>query len=218
MLHIVLFSRGAQSAYTAFLVAKKYGKENLVLLHTPTFTEHPDSDRFGNDFSDFLGVPITEISCGKSLWDLIEENKFIPNHRVALCTKHLKVNVSQKYFKSLNCDFIVYLGYSNSEKHRAERFIKNNPNIKAKFPLIEKNISDEQAKRGVQKLGLKLPESYLYFEHNNCIPCIKGGKNYWLQVLKYFPEQYWRMSGLEKKFKHTLFKDISLEELARRSL
>jgi len=218
MLHIVLFSRGAQSAYTAFLVAKKYGRENLVLLHTPTKAEHPDSDRFEQEFSNFIGVPITEISCGKSLWEVIEENKFIPNQRAALCTQMLKVKVSQKYFKTLNCDFTVYLGYSNSEKHRAEKFIKNNPNIKARFPLIEKNISDEKAKRCIQKLGFKLPEAYLYFEHNNCIPCIKGGKNYWLQVLKHFPEQYWRMSDLEEKFNHTVFKDISLKELARRPL
>ena len=216
MQHIVLFSRGAQSAYTAFLVAKKHGKDNLVLLHTPTFAEHPDSDRFGKDFSEFLGVPITEMSAGKSLWELIEEKKFIQNHRVDLCTKLLKVEMSQKYFRSIDCDFTVYLGYSNSEKHRAQKFIKNNPNMKVKFPLIEKDISSEQAKKNIQFLGLKLPESYLYFEHNNCIPCIKGGKKYWLQVLKYFPEQYWRMSDLEKKFNHTVFKDISLEELARR--
>ena len=88
--HIVLFSNGAQSAYTAYLIAKKYGTENLILLYNPTGAEHPDSKRFSDDISRLIGVPITEKSYETDFWGLIESKKFIPNHRVPLCTLQLK--------------------------------------------------------------------------------------------------------------------------------
>ena len=215
MKHIVLYSNGAQSAYTAYLVAKKYGRDNLILLHNPTGAEHPDSKRFAKDISELIGVEITEISCGMDLWELIKKEKFIPNPRAAFCTRQLKVIPARKYFKTLNEDFIVYLGYTKNEKCRAEKFLKANPDLNAKFPLIEKELSAEDAKKKLIRLEIKLPEAYLYFEHNNCIPCIKGGKSHFKQVLKYFPNKYWKMAELEKRFEHTVLKDISLEELAK---
>ncbi len=215
MKHIVLYSNGAQSAYTSYLVAKKCGRKNLVLLHNPTGAEHPDSERFADDISELIGVQITEISCGINLWELIEKENFIPNPRAAFCTRMLKVEPARKYFKTLNEPFTVYLGYTKDEKCRAERFIKANPDLNVMFPLIEKDLSAEDAKKKLLKLGIKLPESYLYFQHNNCIPCVKGGKSYFKQVLKYFPDEFWKMAELEKRFNHTVLKDISLEKLAK---
>ncbi|HSA05687.1 MAG TPA: hypothetical protein P5556_00750 [Candidatus Gastranaerophilales bacterium] len=215
MKHIVLYSNGAQSAYTAYFVAKKYGTKNLVLLYNPTGAEHPDSKRFASDISELIGVEITEISCGMDLWELIEKEKFIPNPRAAFCTRQLKVIPARKYFKTLKEDFRVYLGYTKDEKCRAERFLEANPDLNARFPMIEKDLSAEDAKKKLIRLGIKLPESYLYFEHNNCIPCVKGGKNYFKQVLKYFPKQYQKMAELEKRFGHTVLKNISLEELTK---
>jgi len=213
--HIVLFSNGAQSAYTAYLTAKKYGNENLILLYNPTGAEHPDSKRFAVDVSKLIGVSITEISCGMDLWQLIESKKFIPNHRAPLCTLQLKVIPARKYFEALKEDFTVYLGYTKEEKHRAEKFLKTNPDLKAKFPLIEQDLSAADSRNRLLKLGIKLPEAYLYFEHNNCIPCIRGGKSHFKRVLKYFPDQFWKMAELEERFNHTVLKNISLKELAK---
>lgn len=215
MKHIVLYSNGAQSAYTAYLVAKKYGTQNLVLLYNLTGSEHPDSKRFAQDVSELIGVEITEISCGMNLWELIEKQNFIPNPRAAFCTRILKVEPAREYFKTLKEKFTVYLGYTKDEEHRAEKFLKANPDLKTRFPLIEKGLSAEDTKKKLVRLGIKLPEAYLYFEHNNCIPCVKGGKSHFKQVLKYFPDKYWKMAELEKRIGHTVLKDISLEELAK---
>lgn len=78
MKHIVLFSGGAASSYVAWLVSQKQKKEDIVLLHTPTFSEHPDADRFRNEVSEYIGIPITEHADGRNIWELIDDEKCIP--------------------------------------------------------------------------------------------------------------------------------------------
>lgn len=46
MKHIVLFSGGLSSAYVAYLVLQEQKKEDVVLLHTPTYSENHDADTF----------------------------------------------------------------------------------------------------------------------------------------------------------------------------
>ncbi|MEA3272451.1 MAG: hypothetical protein U9P90_02180 [Patescibacteria group bacterium] len=219
MKHVVLFSRGAQSAYVAVLIAKKYKKEDIILLHTPTHSEHPDADRFGKDISNFLDISITETwSVWGDIWEVAQKTKYIPNNRVRPCTQRLKVLPAQKFYKELqlrNEKFSVYVGYCPGEEKRVEKFKKANPDIDVRFPLIEKNISSEQSKEKIKELGIKLPEAYLYFKHNNCIPCFLGGKKYWKNVLKFFPEAYKKAELLEKQFGHTILRNLSLEELRK---
>ena len=66
MKHIVLFSGGCGSAYTAWLVAQKENKKDIVLLHTSTFAEYKDTKMMklinkalGIFFLGFLTSPAT---------------------------------------------------------------------------------------------------------------------------------------------------------------
>ena len=65
--HIVMFSGGAGSSLVAKLVADEFGKENTILLHTPTYAESPDADRFRQQVADYIGLPITVQEDGRSL-------------------------------------------------------------------------------------------------------------------------------------------------------
>ena len=62
------------SAYVAWLVVQEFGTENTVLLFHDTKAEHPDADRFRKQVSEFVGVPITEVSDGGAYWEVIGEN------------------------------------------------------------------------------------------------------------------------------------------------
>ena len=80
MKHIVQFSGGAGSAMAAYLVAQKQPKENIILLyHDVPMGQDEDTYRFNDDVSNFLGIPITDVSDGRTLWDVIRDNKSLPS-------------------------------------------------------------------------------------------------------------------------------------------
>ena len=99
MKQIVMFSGGASSAYTAKLAIDKYGKENITLLHTPTYSEHETADIFRERVSNFLDVPITIQEDGRDLWQLIEDNNCLPSFHIPFCTTQLKIKQTDKFFK-----------------------------------------------------------------------------------------------------------------------
>lgn len=217
MKHIVLFSGGASSSYAAYLVLKQQKKEDVILLHTPTYSEHKEADRFRNDVSKFFNHPITEQADGRDIWQLIEDRKYIPSQFMPFCTQQLKINQSEKFFNSFNDEFIQYIGYGKTEWTRVQRTYTRNlaKGRIVKFPVFDSGISDEEIKKIIQDdWGIKLPDVYKYLKHNNCIPCFKAGKSEWKNFYIYFPEQYKKAVEAEKKTGYTVFKDISLEELA----
>ncbi|MBW2084465.1 MAG: hypothetical protein JRI54_00315 [Deltaproteobacteria bacterium] len=84
----------------------------------------------------------------------------------------------------------------------------------AKYPLIETRITSREIKRIIaNEWGIKLPEPYKYFKHNNCIPCFKAGKRDWYKVWRYYPERFYKAKEMEELIGKTVFKDTSLTEL-----
>jgi hypothetical protein len=215
MKHIVLYSGGANSAYVAWLVNQKHHK-NTILLHTPTYAEHPDADRFRKQFADFLKLPITIAENGKSLWEDIEYNKCLPSQMIPFCSKDLKQEPAKKFYKTIKGKFKIYLGYGVDEWRRIQKqkVRLEAENIESEYPLFDLQITDEQVKNTIRQLwGICLPEPYLYLKHNNCLPCFKGGKQHFYQVWKHYPEYFEKAIQAEIKLDHTVFKDRSLVEL-----
>lgn len=216
---IVMFSGGANSSYLAWLVVQEYGKENTVLLHTPTYAEHPDADRFRLQVAKYIGLPITVVEDGRSLWQLIEQYKAIPDDRFPFCTKQLKIAQSNKYWNSLKnkkIDFVVYYGYGSQEWRRVQKTSVRleAQGIKSRFLIFKKQIPDEQIKKIIKNdWNICLPESYKHLKHNNCIPCFKGGKGHFRKVAKYYPKQFLRAAEMEELTGFTVFKDCSLKDI-----
>ena len=216
MKHIVLYSGGAASSYTAYLVSKKVPKKDIILLHTPTHSEDPDSDRFRKDVSDFLGIPITEEDYGMDIWELIDKNKALPSTFMPFCTQILKMKMTEKFLKKLDDDFIQYIGYSKDEWKRVQRTYTRNlqKGRKVKFPVYDSGLTDTEIKNIIKNdWGIRLPEAYKYLKHNNCIPCFKAGKYEWKNYWLHYPVEYEKAVQKEKEIGYTVFKDISLEEL-----
>lgn len=217
--HIVMFSGGASSSYLAKLVIDEVGKENTVLLHTPTYAESPDADRFRKQVSEYLGMEITVEELGKDLWTLIEDNNCLPSFHIPFCTTELKIKMSRRYWKRLKkqgIDFTVHFGYGAAEWRRVQKQVVRleQEGFKSRYLIHERQIADEFIKDTIRnEWKICLPETYRFLTHNNCIPCWKGGKAHWVAVAKYYPEQFKRAMELEKKIGHTVFKDCTLEEL-----
>ena len=218
MLHIVQFSLGAGSAVAAKLVIDEYGHDNTVLMWHDTKAEHPDSARFAQQVSDYLNHPITEVSDGRDLWQLIDDHHCLPSDRIPFCSGDLKGDPAAKYYKSLLAEghtFVLYNGMGPDEHLRAQNTLARETarGYAIRFPLIEHRVF--QPKEVVKSWGICLPSAYEHLPHNNCIPCFKAkDRGYWYAIWKHYPEQYWKAEAMERKWNHTVLPTISLAELA----
>jgi 3'-phosphoadenosine 5'-phosphosulfate sulfotransferase (PAPS reductase)/FAD synthetase len=217
--HVVMFSGGAGSSYEAKLTVEKYGKDNTIILHTPTYAESPDADRFRQQVADYIGLPITVQEDGRSLNELIEDNKILPSNFIPYCTRILKLEQSRKYYKQLQEEgeeFVVHFGYTIDEWRRVQkqkaRF--ESEGLKYENLLFESKISNEEVKNIIKdEWKICLPETYKYLKHNNCIPCYKGSKSHFIKVAKYYPKEYLEAMYYAEKFDSQPFKEITLREL-----
>lgn len=214
-----MFSGGASSSYLAYLVIKEYGKENTILLHTPTYAEDPDADRFRNEVAKYLGMQISVEEDGRDLWQLIEDNNCLPSFHIQFCTTDLKIKPGRKYLKRLaeqGIDYTVHYGYGMDEWRRVQkqsvRFEKEG--IKSQYLIFERRIPDTEIKRIIQEdWKIELPSPYKYLKHNNCIPCFKAGKGHFKQVAMYYPKQFEKAMEMEREIGHTVFKDCTLQDI-----
>jgi hypothetical protein len=102
--------------------------------------------------------------------------------------------------------------------NRAIRFRQQNPCTKPLFPLIERQISKQDALGMLRMAGMEIPTMYkLGYNNNNCIGCVKGGIGYWNKIRRDFPDRFKRMAEIERIVGATCLKDengrIWLDEL-----
>lgn len=215
MKHICLFSGGAGSAYMSYLVAKKYPNDTILLNHS-TKAEHYTTDIFKEKVSNLIGLPITDASDGRSLWEVIDDNHCLPSQFMPFCTRILKHEPAEKFYKNVNDDFCLYIGYGPEEWRRIQkqtaRFEHSGRSVK--YPIAENNILNNEVKRIIKEdWKICLPEPYKYLKHNNCLPCFKGGEAHFYKVWKYYPEYFQKAVEKEKQIGHTVFKKHPLPKL-----
>lgn len=214
MKHVIGFSGGIASAVMAKMVADEY-QDATVLLYHSTNTEPEDNDRFRNEVADYIGIPITEDSDGRDIWQVFNDEKFLGSGRNTPCSRILKQERSLRYLKK-NRPAILYIGFTLEEHRRAQRTFArySKYNIEVKFPLISKRITKEECMHRVKNCwGIKPPSIYSWAEHANCIPCVKGKKAYWGLIYIYERTAWEKASKTEKNFRQKIFTEAgTLEE------
>lgn len=206
------FSCGDASAAAAKLAIDKYGSDCEVLYCDTFAYEHPDNKRFFMDVEVWLGRFIKVLHSDKyqDIYDVFEKTRFLRSRQGARCTTELKKNVRKAYQK---VDDLHIFGFTVEEQHRAERFYKENPEVKAEFPLIDNHITKADCHNIIRSAGIALPAMYvLGFHNNNCIGCVKGKKGYWNKIRIHFPEAFNRMAKIERELNFSLC-DVFLDEL-----
>ena len=237
MKHIVQYSGGVGSAMAAYLVAQKVPKEDIFLLFHDVRGGHDDDIyRFNADVSAFLGIPITEFSSTKTMWDIVKSNKKTPSLWMPFCTRILKLEMADKFLEQLSyfayhadnpgaeelalypsVDYVLYTGFCAGEELRVDRALGIARN--KLHPVFDAGLTSDDCKRIIsEEWGIELPRPYLLgFEHNNCIPCWKStSKPYWKLVWERYSDRYQMAIEMEEYTKHTHFKSISLKQLAEK--
>lgn len=105
MKYIVCYSGGHSSAIAAIEVARKFGKENVILLNHNLSAKQEDADikRFKDEVAKYIGIPITYANMPgweeKDQFDVcMERNAFKYGiQSSALCTQKLKTEPFQKW-------------------------------------------------------------------------------------------------------------------------
>lgn len=195
MKHIVFFSGGVGSYFTAKRVIALYGKENVILLFTDTLIEDQDLYRFMKEACKRLGVEVTVIADGRTPWEIFEQEKFIGNSRVANCSKYLKQAVSKKWVKKnfKPDEAILYLGIDWTEQHRTRAPEIHWKPYQVKFPMCdEPYLTKQDMLEELEREGIEIPKLYkLQFQHNNCGGfCVRGGHGHFKHLYEKLPELY----------------------------
>lgn len=163
------FSCGAASAVASYLTPE------AQLVYCDTGGEHPDNKRFLADVEKWLGKKVTILKSEKysDHMDVCQKERYINGPSGARCTVELK---KVQRFKFQEPDDIQIFGYTVEERERAKKFCLSFPEVNARFPLIEKNLTKENCIGLIKEVGIKVPAMYLLgFNNNNCIGCVKGG-------------------------------------------
>ena len=209
---VVWLSAGVSSFIAGYLA-----KDVDEWIYIDIEDQHPDSIRFIRDCEKVIGKRVTIL---RSLYysdveSVCRSVRYVNGTTGAPCTKALKKQVRKRWELDHMTDDLTYVwGMDCNERHRADRIVEGFPQVKHEFPLIDKNLTKEDAHGILRRLGIRRPAMYdLGYSNNNCIGCVKGGAGYWNKIRKDFPEVYKKRAEMERDIGHSVLKDYFLDEL-----
>lgn len=215
------FSAGAASAVATKLILAQRRDAEIVVARCIVDNEHEDNHRFAVDCVVWFGKPILYLRSDEytDCWDVWERRRYLNGINGAPCTLEMKKAPRQQFERDWNPEFQVF-GFTIEEKKRAERFRKQNPEIRVLTPLIDAGLSKPDCMGMLDRAGIRLPAMYgLGFANNNCRTCVKArGRGYWSLVRREFPAEFARMAALSRDIGWTPCRDgkdqpIWLDEL-----
>lgn len=217
-LKVCWISAGVSSFVAGYLVRDSVDQ----FLYIDIDDQHLDSRRFIKDCEKVLGKDIQILRSNEyhSVGDVCRAFRFINSPQGARCTMVLKKRVRKEWeWEHHGYDITYVWGLDKEEKKRADRIIEGMPQFKHEFPLIERNLSKDDAHGICNKLSVKRPVMYdLGYSNNNCIGCVKGGKGYWNKIRVDFPEIFNDRAKMEREIGLSILHDsngrIFLDELS----
>lgn len=212
---VTLFSGGTGSWAAAKRIARRIGPENQLLLFTDTKTEDEDLYRFITQASDNVGSQLVWISDGRNVWEVFNDEKFIGNTRVDICSRILKRDLARNWIEK-HCppdEWQVALGIDWTEEHRYDRAKPHWEPYELIAPLcLEPYLDKDEVHAWLEREGVELPRLYrLGFQHNNCGGfCVKQGHRGFKQLLLKMPDRYAYHEKKEQEFRESSGKDVAI--------
>ncbi len=200
---ICRFSCGAASAVATKLTLEKH--PDAVIYRNDTGSEHPDNERFMRDCEKWFGkkVHVLKSDRFKDIWEVFDSRQYLAGIAGAPCTSEMKKIPGDKIW---NFGDIEVFGYTIEERHRVERFRKNNNERIIECPLIEKGFDKADCLGMLERQGIALPVMYgLGFRNNNCLGCVKAQSiDYWKRVRKHFPDKFEWYARKERELNYNI--------------
>ncbi len=213
--HVVSFSGGVGSWYTARRVRDLYGTDGLILLFADTKMEDEDLYRFLDEAAADVGGTLVRISEGRTPWQVFKDRRFLGNTRVDLCSRILKRELIRKYFEQNYdpSDTCLYLGIDWTEVHRFERAAEHWRPWAVRAPLCDPPYVDrDDMFKALTEAGIRRPRLYdMGFSHNNCGGfCVKAGHASFKRLLQKLPDRYAAHEAEEEAIRAHLGKEVAI--------
>lgn len=216
-LKVCWISAGVSSFVAGYLVRDTVDK----FIYIDIADQHPDTLRFIADCEKVLGKPI-EILRSKqygSVGEVCRAFRFVNSAHGAKCTEVLKKRVRKEWeYEHRDFDITYVWGMDLNEKNRADRLIETMTDLHHEFPLIDNELTKQDAHGICASIGVKRPAMYDFgYSNNNCIGCVKGGAGYWNKIRRDFPEVFSDRAKMEREIGHSILHNqdgmIFLDEL-----
>ena len=163
------------------------------------------------------------IAEGRTPWELFEEERFLGNPRVDLCSRVLKRELADSWLDAHHsrANTIIHVGIDWTEEHRFVGTDKK-AGLRARkaeagwtylAPLCEEPLLSKDAGfKLLEKLGIQPPRLYAFGAgHNNCSrSCVKQGQGEFAQLLQTQPDVYQIAEDEESRIRTRIGKDVAI--------
>lgn len=153
MRHIIPIS-GKDSLATAIVQTARNPHLDYEYIYNDTRMELPDTYAWISKVENVLGIKI--VRAGKSLNQIIHEQKILPSPRARYCTKYAKIYPMRDYIGKESA--ILYIGIRADEDRPGAQETKN---LTVKYPLKEMGVNMPLVYRIVEGKGL-LPPAFFW--------------------------------------------------------
>lgn len=199
---LIWWSTGAASAITARLMLEQ--DPDAVIVRCETNNEDPDNYRFEADVVQWLGKPVTLLQSAKykSVWDVFQKRRYMSGPAGAPCTGEMKVIPRLEFQRPTDIHIFGYTA-DRDDVERFGRLQETYFELRLRAPLIEQGITKAATLSLVEKVGIRLPQSYsMGFPNANCLGtgCVKAtSPAYWALYRREFPENFARTATYSRE-------------------
>lgn len=224
---VVNFSFGIGSFCAAKRMCQEFGPKNVTLVFADVKSEDEDTYAWGRAAAKYLGAQLLEIAEGRTPWQVFEDENFIGNSRVDMCSRILKrqfIDKEMKYMYNQRRTLRVF-GIHWSEYDRFFRIDKKTGKHLGIYPRMVENgwtrvrapmcerplIGYDEMEQWVKDAGLWQQKLYrLGFPHANCGgECVKQGQGGWALLYRTMPERFIKRRDWEETMRKRLG-DVSI--------
>jgi 3'-phosphoadenosine 5'-phosphosulfate sulfotransferase (PAPS reductase)/FAD synthetase len=131
---------------------------------------------------------------GLTLFELIEQEKMLPNFRSRFCTRMLKIEPTIEYFASLPKGSVLYVGLRADEPDREGLY---GDDVDVRFPMREWGWTEEDVWFYLADRGVDIPR------RTDCTVCPYQRLEEWHELWLNHPEDYQAGVEIEQRYKHT---------------
>lgn len=194
------FSCGSTSAVAALI--ELIDNPGTVLVYADPGAELEDNQRFLRDFELLTGrrVDVVRSKKFKDIYEVFVKKAYLSGIDGAPCTTEMKKLPIREKYGDLMLEVPSIFGFTEDEQGRIDNFIKNNPEIPIKTPLVDALLTKGDCMYILAELGIKMPEMYrLGYSNANCAGCVKSSSiGYWAAIRQDFPERFKWFANMER--------------------